>query len=159
MIDTRNKFPPASIPQEKIYKGTIGGLTERIKKLYDAIYDRFGEEGLDLIREVSIEYGTQIAESVKAKQGVMDLKKTAALLVRIFNGMLADGEITEYDDKRVTIMVKNCPYPFTNPRICQAHTSMEEALVKGLNPDLDYVIEKCIPCGDSECWHVLKVKE
>ena len=158
MINTGDHFKPAEIPLEKIYKGTIGGLTERIKKLYDAIYDRFGDDGLELIREVSIDYGNQIAEGIRNRQGEPGIKETAALLVRIFNGMLGDGEVTDYNDDRVTIMVRNCPYPFTNPKICKAHTSMEEALVKGLNPGLDYVIEKCIPAGDHECWHVLKTR-
>ncbi len=77
-------------------------------------------------------------------------------LVRVFNGMRSEGKIIEWSDDRVTIMVPECPYPFTRPQTCAAHTSMEEALVKGLNPNLDYVIEKCIPRGDGECWHVLK---
>ncbi len=70
------KLPPGieteAIPIEKRYKSNLKGLLTRIRKLYEAIEDRFGEEGL--------------------------------------------------------------------------------------NPDLDYVIEKCIPRGDSKCWHVLKLR-
>jgi hypothetical protein len=32
---------------------------------------------------------------------------------------------------------------------------MERALVKGLNPKLDYRIEKSVPAGDPYCLHVL----
>ncbi len=143
-------------PPEKIYQGTIGGLVERIRRLYDAIYQRFGNEGLDLIREVSREYGMQIAANTKSKYGEMELQQLALFLVRIFNGMLGEGKITHWSDDKVTIMVRQCPYPFTNPAICAAHTAMEKALVQSLNPSFDYVIERCIPSGDTECWHTLK---
>ena len=144
------------IPPEKLYKGTIRGLVERIKKLYEAVYDRFGEEGLELIREVSADYGQQIAKMVKERQGELDFEQMAMFLLRVFNGMIADGKITEWTEDKVVIMVRKCPYPFTKPEMCAAHTTMEENMIKGINPNFDYVIEKCIPCGDEECWHVLK---
>jgi len=154
------ELPPGviipAIPAEKIYQGTIKGLIERIRRLYDEIYLRFGEEGLNLIRQVSREYGIQIAANTKSKYGEMELQQLALFLVRIFNGMLGEGKITEWSDDKVTIMVRQCPYPFTNPAVCAAHTTMEKALVQGLNPSLDYVIERCIPSGDAECWHTLK---
>ncbi|MDP8208162.1 MAG: hypothetical protein P9L92_15965 [Candidatus Electryonea clarkiae] len=154
------KLPPGieveTIPLEKRYKSNLRGLLIRIRKLYEAIEDRFGEDGLDLIAEVSMEYGQEIADRVKAREGEMDIHAVGLFLVKVFNGMRSKGEITEWTDQRVCIMVPECPYPFTRPQTCKAHTSMEEALVKGLNPELDYVIEKCIPKGDSECWHVLR---
>ena len=66
-----------------------------------------------------------------------------------------EGEVTEFSKHRVSIMVPQCPYPFENPEICAAHTSMERALIKGLNPELEYYIEKSIPAGDPYCLHVL----
>ena len=71
--------------------------------------------------------------------------------------MRSEGAVIEWSKERVTIMVPECPYPFIRPQTCKAHTSMEEALVKSLNPGLDYLIEKCIPKGDSKCWHVLRL--
>ena len=154
------KLPPGieieEIPLEKRYKSAIDGWTTRIRKLYEAIEDRFGEEGLKLISEVSVQYGREIAERVKSRRPDMDLRQVGLFLVKVFNGMRSEGEILEWSDDKVTIMVPECPYPFTRPQICRAHTSMEEALVKGLNPDLDYIIEKRIPAGDSECWHVIR---
>ena len=154
------ELPPGAnipdIPPEKIYQGTIRGLVERIRRLYETIYQRFGDEGLDLIREVSREYGRQIADNTKSKYGEMELQQLALFLVRIFNGMLGEGKITQWSEEKVTIMVRHCPYPFTNPAICAAHTTMEKALVQGINPGLDYIIERCIPSGDTECWHTLK---
>ncbi len=156
------KLPPGietyEIPLDKMYQSTISGWTTRIRKLYEAIEDRFGEEGLKLIAEVSAEYGREIAGKVKSRGGEFDLREVGLFLVRVFNGMRSQGEITEWSDSRVTIMVPECPYPFTRPQTCAAHTSMEEALVKGLNPSLDYVIEKCIPRGDDVCWHTLVKK-
>lgn len=154
------KLPPGleteEISLDRRYASTLKGLLTRIRKLYEAVEDRFGDEGLELIRDVSAEYGREIASRVRERKGEMDLQQVGLFLVRVFNGMRSEGEIIEWSDDRVTIMVPECPYPFTRPQTCAAHTSMEEALVKGLNPNLDYVIEKCIPRGDQECWHVLK---
>lgn len=154
------KLPPGveieDIPLEKRYRSTLKGLLARIRMLYEAIEDRFGEDGLQLIREVSAQYGREVVARVRAREGNMDLQQVGLFLVKVFNGMRSEGKVTEWTDERVTIMVPACPYPFTRPQTCAAHTSMEEALVKGLNADLDYVIEKCIPRGDDECWHVLK---
>jgi predicted ArsR family transcriptional regulator len=157
------KLPPGveaeEIPLEKRYRSNLKGLLTRIRLLYEAIEDRFGEEGLQLIREVSAQYGREIAAKVRDREGEMDLQQVGLLLVKMFNGMRSEGEVTEWSDDKVTITVPACPYPFTRPQLCAAHTSMEEALVRGLNPDLDYVIEKCIPRGDGECWHVLRMKK
>jgi len=157
------KLPPGveieEIPLDKRYRSNLKGLLVRIRKLYEAIEDRFGEDGLELITEVSDQYGKEIAERVKVREGEMSLKDVGLFLVKIFNGMRSEGEVLEFSDDRVVIMVPQCPYPFTRPQTCKAHTTMEESLVKGLNLDLDYVIEKCVPRGDSECWHVLKKKD
>ncbi|MBS1262129.1 MAG: hypothetical protein MAG453_01468 [Calditrichaeota bacterium] len=153
------KLPPGveieEVPLDKRYRSNLRGLLVRIRKLYEALEDRFGEDGLELIRDVSREYGDEIAQRVRAREDGMDLHDVARFLVKLFNGMRAEGEVREWSDERVVIMVPECPYPFTRPQTCRAHTTMEEALVHGLNPGLDYVIEKCIPEGDPECWHVL----
>jgi len=157
MIELPSGVTLPEIPLDRMYAGTIRGLAERIRRLYDAIYSRFGEEGLALIRDVSAEYGKSIAENVKFRYGEMELPQLALFLTRIFNGMLGEGKITEWSEEKVTIMVKECPYPFTTPEICKAHTCMEKALAAELNPGIDYVIEKSVPCGDTECWHTLKI--
>lgn len=147
------------IPFERRCRSTLKGLLIRIRKLYEAVEDHFGEEGLRLIQEVSTEYGREIAVRVRKHQNKMDIHQVGLYLVRIFNGMQSDGEITEWQEDRVAIRVPMCPYPFTRPEICRVHTAMEEALVKGLNPELDYVIEKCIPRGDEACLHVIKRRD
>ena len=157
------KLPPGieieEIPLEKRYKSNLKGLLIRIRKLYEAIEDRFGEEGLRLIEEVSAGYGKEIAERVRTRDGDMELEDVGKFLVKVFNGMRAEGNIPVWNDRQIVIAVPECPYPFTRPQICAAHTKMEEQLVKGLNPNLDYKISKCIPRGDSECWHVLEYKK
>lgn len=157
------KLPPGvtieEIPVERRYRSTLKGLLTRIRKLYEAVEDRFGEDGLRLIEEISAEYGREIAVRVRNQQNDMDIYQVGLYLVKIFNGMGSDGEITEWKDDRVAIRVPMCPYPFTRPEICRAHTAMEEALVKGLNSELDYVIEKCIPRGDETCLHVIKLRD
>ena len=153
------KLPPGividEVPLDIRYKGVLRGLLSRIKGLYEAIYARYGEDGLELIREVSVAYGEQAAKSARRDGDAWDIERVGLYLVKVFNNMRAEGEVIEFEKHRVAIMVPRCPYPFTDPAICAAHTSMECALVKGLNPALDYFIEKSIPAGDACCLHVL----
>lgn len=156
------KLPAGIILEERSldarYRSTLHGLLTRFRLLYDAIYDRFGDDGLELIRDVSASYGRDIARRIRARDGQMDIDDVGRLIIRIFNNLQGGGEVTEWTDTRIAISVDECPYPFTRPEICRAHTSMEESLVTGLNPELDYVIEKSIPCGDPRCVHVIQRK-
>jgi hypothetical protein len=153
------KLPPGvvieELPLEARYKGVLRGLLTRIKWLYEAIYERYGDEGLELIREVSTKYGSQAAVRVRGESEPWDLRQVGLYLVKVFNNMRSEGEVTEFSEKRMAIMVPCCPYPFESCEICAAHTAMERALVKGLNPSLEYHIEKSVPAGDSFCLHVL----
>jgi predicted ArsR family transcriptional regulator len=144
------------IPVEVMYRSVLRGLLTRIKVLYEAIYTRYGDGGLDLIREVSEQYGKEIAERIRGNDERWDIKKVGLFLVKVFNNMRAEGELTEFGETRVSIEVPLCPYPFKDTKICSAHTAMECALVKGLNPDLKYCIEKSVPAGDPFCLHVLQ---
>ena len=143
------------IPIEARYRGVLRGLMTRIKGLYEAVYAKYGEDGLELIREVSIRYGDEIAKKVRKDSEPWEIQKAGLYLVKVFNNMRSDGEVTEFTANRVSIMVPTCPYPFERTEICAAHTSMEHALVKGLNPALEYYIEKSVPAGDPYCLHVL----
>lgn len=143
------------VPLDVRYRGVLSGLLKRIKGLYEAIYARYGEDGLDLIREVSTKYGSEIAKHARKGDEPWDITRVGLYLVKVFNNMRSEGEVTEFSENRVSIMVPRCPYPFEHTQICAAHTSMERALVKGLNPDLEYIIEKSVPAGDPHCLHVL----
>ncbi len=158
MIKLPDNIIVDEVPLDIMYRGVLSGLLTRIKGLYEAIYDRYGEDGLELIREVSINYGRQIAELARKQDDPWDIQKVGLYLIKIFNNMRSEGEVTEFNDKRVSIMVPTCPYPFESTKICAAHTSMERALVKGLNPQLDYIIGKSVPEGDPHCLHVLTIK-
>jgi len=156
MIKLPKNVQIEEIPIEAKYRSVLRGLLSRIKVLYEAIYTRYGDDGLDLIREVSEKYGNEIAKRVRGSDEFWDIKKVGLFLVKVFNNMQAEGEVTEFGKSRISIMVPKCPYPFKDKKICSAHTSMECALVKGLNPELEYYIEKSVPAGDSFCLHVLK---
>jgi len=155
MIKLPKNVQVEEIPLEAMYRGVLRGLLTRIKVLYEAIYSRYGDDGLDLIREVSEQYGNEIAKRVRGNDEPWDINKVGLFLVKVFNNMRAEGEVIEFGKNRVSIMVPKCPYPFKDKKICSAHTSMECALVKGLNPELEYYIEKSVPAGDSFCLHVL----
>jgi hypothetical protein len=144
------------VPLEKRYRSITAGLVHRIKLMYDAIYDRFGEEGLALIRDVGRSYGLEIAERAKKAGVTGDIDAVARYVIRIFNNMRGEGEVVEYTGRAVRIRVHRCPYPWERPEVCEAHTQMEKTLVETLGDGLRYTIPKCIPRGDPYCDHLIE---
>jgi len=147
---------------EQVYHSAVSGLYARIRSNYDFLYQRFGDDGLKLIAEMSREYGLSVAARAKLRLKDDSLASVAAYLMRIFDtvGRGQDGFITpvQMTDKRVVITVARCPLNFDLPAMCQAHTTMERTVVETLNPALAYRIGKSIPAGDSVCEHILEVK-
>ncbi len=48
---------------------------KRLCSLYEAIYERFGDDGLDLIREVSRKFGAGIGMNVRKKHDLKGVDK------------------------------------------------------------------------------------
>lgn len=146
---------------EKIYRSAVSGLYARLKSNYDFIYRKFGYDGIEMITDMSREYGLSIAKRAKNRLESNDITSVAQYLMRIFGtvGWGKDAtQITELNEIRVVIRADECPLHFDNPDICLAHTAMEKAVVEELNPDLSYRIGKSIPAGDTYCEHIIEAK-
>jgi len=137
------------------YRRAVPGYMKRIRDLYEAVADRFGEDGLDLIRDVSRSYGERIARNIQRRGELRGVTAVGRYLLKVFDMVSGDWEVSEYSPDRLVIKVRECPYPFTRDEICAAHTCMEEALVTTLDPDLEYRIGRSIPKGDACCEHIL----
>jgi hypothetical protein len=145
---------------EQLYRSAVAGFYARLRSNYDFLYERFGDEGINLIAEMSRSYGLKIAERAKKRVDGTDAISVARYLLRIFEtvGGKEAGEIDEMTDKRVVIKATSCPLQFTNPEMCVAHTSMEKTVVEELNPQLSYRIGKSIPAGNPYCEHIIEKK-
>jgi hypothetical protein len=51
MIELPEGISIEEVPIEKRYKSVTAGLVRRIKILYETIFNKYGEDGLELIRE------------------------------------------------------------------------------------------------------------
>jgi len=144
---------------EQIYRSAVSGLYSRLRSNYDFLYRKYGDEGIELIAEMSRDYGLSIARRAKDKIENTDLTSIAQYLLRIFNTVgwgrnLA--ELTEIGPSRIIIKAHECPLHFENTEMCRAHTCMEKTVVEELNPAFKYRIGKSIPAGDSFCEHILE---
>jgi hypothetical protein len=144
-----------SLSFEEKYNRAVPGYMKRIRDLYEALYDRFGEEGLKLIRDVSREYGVRIGQNINKKGGRKGVAQVGQYLLKVFDMVSDDWKVSEFTEDRLVITVDRCPYPFTNDEVCRAHTCMEESLVATLDPTLHYRIGRSIPQGDVCCEHIL----
>jgi hypothetical protein len=140
---------------EEKYDRAVPGYMRRICGLYDAIHERYGEDGLELIRDVSREYGTKIGGNVNKTRNLKGVAEVGRYLLRVFDMVSDDWSVTEFSEDRLVISVSRCPYPFTKPEVCEAHTCMEKAIVNTLDRSLDYRIGRSIPKGDPCCEHIL----
>ncbi len=141
--------------EEKLQKA-VPGYMKRIRGLYEAVYDRFGEAGLDLIRDVSSNYGAEIGANINRRGGLKGVAAVGRYLLKVFDIVGGDWEVTEFSEDRLIIAVRQCPFPIENPEVCRAHTSMEQTLVATLDENLQYRIGCSIPDGDSYCEHILE---
>jgi hypothetical protein len=155
MMDLPRELAFERLSVEQKFAKAVPGYMRRIRSLYEAIYRRFGNDGLDVIRQVSREYGTAIGTNINKKGGLKGVAGVGGYLLKVFDVVSDDWEITEYSDERMVIAVHRCPYPFEHDWICRAHTSMEQALVATLDPSLEYHIGRSIPQGDAFCEHIL----
>ena len=146
---------------EQVYHSAVSGLYARLRSNYDFIYERFGDEGIELIEEMSREYGLSVAARAKERLKDRDLASVADYLMRIFDTVGRGKEdfirLARPNDRSVIITVAGCPLHFDNPRMCLAHTAMERTVVEQLNPSLRYRIGKSIPSGDAFCEHFIEL--
>ncbi len=144
--------------EEKLRRA-LPGYMKRIGDLYSAIYQRFGEEGLDLIREVSGEYGRRIAANVRKKGELKGIGEVGRYVLKVFDMVSEDWGVTEFGGDRLVITVSRCPYPLSEAEVCRAHTCMEKALIDALDSDLEHHVGQCIPAGDPVCEHIIRRRE
>jgi hypothetical protein len=146
---------------EQIYHSAVSGLYARLRSNYDFLYEKFGEDGLQLISEMSRDYGIKIAQRARSKLAGNDLASVAGYLIRIFNTVSHGSglsSVVEQSKERFVIRIDKCPLNFELPAMCLAHTMMERTVIEELNPELIYRIGKSIPAGDSWCEHIIETK-
>jgi hypothetical protein len=143
---------------EQVYRSAVKGLYARITSYYDYLYDRFGEEGLEMIADMSRQYGETIVPRARKALKNNDIDSVASYLLRIFKTVAWNTDkinLVTRSPGEIIIRVDDCPLHFTKPELCLAHTTMEKTVVEGLNPQLTYTIGKSIPAGDRFCEHIL----
>ena len=147
---------------EQVYRSAVKGLYARITSYYDYLYNRFGDEGLEMITEMSREYGLSIVPRAKKALDNNDIRSVADYLVRIFETVAWNTGTIHLDiisSDKFIIRMDDCPLHFEKPEMCLAHTTMEKTVAEGLNPSLTYTIGRSIPAGDAYCEHILELKK
>ena len=143
---------------EQRYSSAVAGLYARLRSNYDALHEKYGDEGLKLIAEMSRRYGREVAARARGRFDGGDITSVGRYLARIFETVGGEFEVNEADENRLVIRGFRCPLDFDNPEMCLAHTEMEKTVVEELGPGLTYHIGKSIPKGDPYCEHIIEIK-
>ncbi|MBI4720668.1 MAG: hypothetical protein HY770_05525 [Chitinivibrionia bacterium] len=93
------------LSDDEKYRRALPGYMKRFGDLYLAIYERFGEAGLELIRDVSANYGTRIAKNVKKKSDLKGVAEVGKYLLKVFDMVSDDWEIQEFTPDRLVVKV------------------------------------------------------
>jgi len=149
--------PDTNHSLERRYRSGIAGLYARLRSNYDTIYEKFGDEGINLIAEMSRRYGLEVVARAKKRVEGDDIRSIGGYLIRIFENIGEAAEV-EINDNRMVIKIARCPLNFDKPEMCLAHTMMEKTVVEELSPKLTYRIGKSIPAGDPYCEHIIETK-
>jgi hypothetical protein len=147
---------------EEIHQSAIVGFYARMRSNYDFLYEKFGDDGLKLIAEMSQKYGLKVAERAKKRVDGNDITSVTRYLIRIFEnvgGTKETGDTVQMMENRIVVKASQCPLKLTNYKMCLAHTTMEKTVVETLSPKLTYRIGKSIPAGDPYCEHIIEIKE
>ncbi len=147
---------------EQVYRSAVRGLYARLRSNYDYLYNKFGDEGLGLISDMSREYGLNIAHRAKNTLKSNDIFSVSVYLMRIFETVCWGRDVihlVQVSPSQIIIRVDECPLHFEKPEMCLAHTTMERTVVEELNSSLLYRIGKSIPAGDAYCDHILEAKK
>ena len=83
------------LSDEEKYHRAVPGYMRRLRDLYEAIYERYGDDGLELIRQVSRDFGTKVGTNVKKKGPLKGLNQVATYLLKVFDMVSDDWEIAE----------------------------------------------------------------
>ena len=148
--------------EQQIYRSAVRGLFSRLRSYYDYLYDKYGDEGLKLISDMSHEYGLSVAHIAKNTLESNDIISVSSYLIKIFkivNWGRNIIHVVQESPSQIIIRVDECPLHFDKPEMCLAHTTMEKTVVEELNSDLLYRIGKYIPAHDVYCDHILEVKK
>ena len=147
---------------EQVYRSAVKGLYGRLRSNYDFLYRKFGKDGLEIIAEMSREYGLDVARRAKSRLRNNDLVSVAEYLLRIFDTVARGQDLVstvEQSADRIVVRVNRCPLDFDLPEMCRAHTTMEQTVVEELNPGLVYRIGRSIPAGDGFCEHIIEIRK
>ncbi len=147
---------------EQVYQSAVRGLYARLRSNYDYLYNKYGDEGLKIISDMSREYGLGIANRAKRTLQSNDIVSVSSYLKRIFQTVYWGRNVVhlvQESPSQIVIRVDECPLNFDKPEICLAHTTMEKTVVEKLNSGLIYRIGKSIPAGDDYCDHILEVRK
>jgi len=147
---------------EEIHRSAIAGFYARMRSNYDFLYEKFGDDGLKLIAEMSRKYGLEVAEIAKKRMDGNDLTSVTRQLMRIFEnvgGKKETGDAVQMIENRIVVRASQCPLKLANYKMCLAHTTMEKTVVETLSHNLTYRIGKSIPAGDPYCEHIIEIKE
>jgi hypothetical protein len=153
-------------PVERKWRATGKTRAWYIAELEKAIYNKFGEEGLEIIRQVWRKGAENFFLKGLKKLGIEgnDAKAFAYYFKKAQEIMGYSVEVVEASEKRAVLRYHTCHF-FEKPdpvvaKLCkEGHFAFEKRAAELLNPKLKVRLEKLRAAGDPYCEIVVELND
>lgn len=157
-----------NIIQRAFMKSAFKGFRPMIQNFYEmwgelckAFYNKYGQDAIPIITEVSARSGAAQAEMIQKMMPVKDMKDLGEVW-KTFDSMMEMGvEIVELTDDKIHFRVPKCIVGIegTSKELCEAMMTSDAKMASTLmGQEMEMEILKSIAVGDKECELVFSKK-
>jgi len=137
---------------------------EIIKRILDAVEERYGEEGKELFNKVIRDYMREITPRIAQSLGIEGNDMDSVLKVINWHDVnlwpLIEEDIAKSEEKEGILRISNCFLKDRwTPHDCKIGIPYVEGMLEALNPKIKYKATKVLTRGDDCCELVMKLED
>jgi len=131
-------------------------------KLCVALYEKAGEEGLEVIREIYSEYGYKVGLGLKEKWNPRDFFEASKQFEKMTNEADLPSKV-EVKGNEAHWTAYRCPFNLKNTyrKVCEAAMAMDREIFRALlgleKGRVEIEIRKTVAAGDEFCFGIVRV--
>lgn len=145
---------------EERFAMVVPTLFDNIGRIAKAVDKKFGAEGRNLLRQVSLKKGLEMGEQMKPQCPGEDFKSVGTFFAGAMKNFGVECEVEVKEDE-VVVKAPKCPYGLegTNRELCEAMMGLDVGIIEILGPNVTMEIVKTVAVGDPQCKLSFKLKK
>ncbi|MEW6614179.1 MAG: L-2-amino-thiazoline-4-carboxylic acid hydrolase [Thermodesulfobacteriota bacterium] len=137
---------------------------EILGRVFDAVEERYGKEGRELLNKVVRDYMREITPRIAQSLGIVGNDMASVLEVINWHDVnlwpLMDEDIAKSEEREGMLRINNCFLKDRwTPHECKIGIPYVEGMLEALNPKIKYKATKLLTLGDDCCELVMKLED